>query len=289
MAGSRFRVTLLGTGAPPPLPDRFGPSTLIEAGGEKLLVDAGRGAMQRLWQLGIPFREITGLLLTHLHSDHVVGLPDLWLTGWIGREWGMRSQPLRVWGPRGTRSLAEHLMRAYEIDLRVRSRHYPASGAELEAAELSAGDSLERGGVRITAFEVDHGSEELVSFGYRFEHHSHTAVLSGDTTFTENLIRNSRGVDLLVHEVAAAAPRLEAREARVGRILRNHTTPEQAGEVFRRTSPRLAVFTHFLLFGGMTEGEVLRRTAGVYDGNVVAGRDLLAIEVGEEVRPLART
>ena len=98
-----FRVTLLGTGAPPPSLERFGPSTLVEVGAQKFIFDAGRGAMQRLHQLGIPFCDITGLFLTHHHSDHVVGFPDLWLTGWIGRPWGKRSTPLDVWGPQGTR------------------------------------------------------------------------------------------------------------------------------------------------------------------------------------------
>ncbi len=93
-----FRVTLLGTGAPPPVLDRFGPSTLVEAGKEKFIFDAGRGAMQRLHQLSIPFADITAIFLTHHHSDHVVGFVDLWLTGWIGRPWGMRKTPLRYGG-----------------------------------------------------------------------------------------------------------------------------------------------------------------------------------------------
>jgi len=100
---SDFRVALRGTGAPPPVMDRFGPSTLVEAGRKKFLFDAGRGAMQRLFQLKIPFRDIDGLFFTHLHSDHVVGFPDLWLTGRIGRLWGGRTVPLPVWGPAGTR------------------------------------------------------------------------------------------------------------------------------------------------------------------------------------------
>src|SRR4029450_5324483 len=114
-----------GTGAPPPRLDRFGPSTLIEVGKEKFIVDAGRGAMQRIYQLGIPFGDITGFFLTHHHSDHVVGFPDLWLTGWIGRPWGGRKVPLEVWGPEGTRQMMEHLPRAFAVHIRVRRRNYP--------------------------------------------------------------------------------------------------------------------------------------------------------------------
>ena len=108
-----FRVTLLGTGAPPPRLDRFGPSTLVEVGKQKFIFDAGRGAMQRLHQLAIPFSDISGMFLTHHHSDHVVGFPDLWLTGWIGRPWGQRAQPLPVYGPEGTRQMMEHLPLAF--------------------------------------------------------------------------------------------------------------------------------------------------------------------------------
>ncbi len=102
-----FRVTLLGTGAPPPMIGRFGPSTLVEVGPEKFIFDAGRGALQRLYQLGLPFGDITGMFLTHHHSDHLVGFTDLWLTGWIGRPWGRRTVPLKVWGPKGTHQMAE--------------------------------------------------------------------------------------------------------------------------------------------------------------------------------------
>ncbi|MGA7380124.1 MAG: MBL fold metallo-hydrolase [Terriglobales bacterium] len=83
LSGQDFKVTLLGTGNPRPVMSRFGPSILVEAGKEKLVFDCGRGATQRLYQLKIPFTEITGLFLTHLHSDHTVGIPDLWLTGWV--------------------------------------------------------------------------------------------------------------------------------------------------------------------------------------------------------------
>ena len=158
-----FRITLLGTGAPPPSVDRFGPSTLVEVGREKFIFDAGRGAMQRLHQLGIPFSEITGIFLTHHHSDHVVGFPDLWLTGWIGRPWGKRCAPLSVWGPAGTKEMMEHLAKAFHVDIRVRSKSYPPDGVTLVAGEIIEGTVFAEDGIRVSAFKVDHGGEDLPS------------------------------------------------------------------------------------------------------------------------------
>ena len=227
-----FRVTLLGTGAPPPRWDRCGPSTLVEVGAEKFIFDAGRGAMQRLYQLGIPFGAITGMFLTHHHSDHVVGFPDLWLTGWIGRPWGQRKIPLRVWGPQGTKQMMEHLPQAFAVDIRVRSRNYPPDGVKLQAEEIKEGIVYSDSGVTVSAFKVDHGGEELPAFGYRIDFEGHSAVLSGDTTFNRNLIEHSRDADLLVHEVTAAAGNAAESLQQLKRIGANHTTPDQAGQIF---------------------------------------------------------
>ena len=278
-----FRVTLLGTGAPPPSLERFGPSTLIEAGGQKFIFDAGRGAMQRLHQLGIPFCDISGMFLTHHHSDHVVGFPDLWLTGWIGRPWGKRSVPLEVWGPVGTVQMMEHLPKAFHVDIRVRSKSYSPEGVKLAAHEIREGVVFDGDGVRVSAFEVDHGGEELPAFGYRIEYRNRVAVLSGDTTFNENLIRHADGADLLVHEVTAAAGSAAESAAQLKRIGANHTTPEQAGEVFARARPRLAVYNHLLLFGSATAEDLIPATRQKYDGPLVVGVDLLQIDIGAEV------
>jgi len=179
-----FRVTLLGTGAPPPLLGRFGPSTLIEAGDQKFIFDAGRGAKQRLHQLGIPFADITGLLLlTHHHSDHVVGFVDLWLTGWIGRPWGNRQTPLRVWGPRGTNQMMEHLPLAFAVDLRVRSRSYPMAAPNSNQRRLKKEWFIRRNGITISAFKVDHGGEELPAFGYRIDYRGRSARALGRYDF----------------------------------------------------------------------------------------------------------
>ena len=282
-----FRVTLLGTGAPPPSVERFGPSTLVEVGREKFIFDAGRGAMQRLHQLGIPFSEITGVFLTHHHSDHVVGFPDLWLTGWIGRPWGNRREPLPVWGPAGTREMMEHLPKAFHVDIRVRSKSYPAQGVTLHAQEISEGRVFAKDGITISAFKVDHGGEDLPAFGYRIDYRGRAAVLSGDTTFNENLIEHARGADLLVHEVTAVTGTAAEDAQQLNRISSNHTTPEQAGEIFARVEPRLAVYNHLLLFGSATANDLIPATRPYYAGPLLVGEDILQIEIGARVHAKA--
>lgn len=148
-ADGRFRVTLLGTGTPRPIMDRFGPSILVEAGAEALLFDVGRGSLQRLEQVGVPYARLTAIFFTHLHSDHVVELPDLWLTGWL---------------------------------------------------------------------------------------------------FSRS-------------------------------ILAHHTTAREAAAIFDATAPKLAVYSHIVLRGGITPDEVIRETQQTYGGRLVMGADLMKIDV----------
>ena len=145
-AHSDLRVRLLGTGSPLPQTFRFGPSTLIEAGNQKFLFDAGRGVIQRLYSFGIPFNDVDKLFLTHLHSDHTIGIPDLYLTGWLRG----RNHPLHVWGPVGTRNLMDELVKAYSFDIKIRLDHNP--GSKVETTEFTAGVIYDHDGVKITAF-----------------------------------------------------------------------------------------------------------------------------------------
>jgi ribonuclease Z len=278
-----FRVILLGTGALPPVLNRFGPSTLVEAGQQKFIFDAGRGAMQRLHQLGIPFADISGIFLTHHHSDHVVGFPDLWLTGWIGRPWGKRNVPLPVWGPEGTKEMMEYLPKAFAVDIRVRSHNYPVEGIKLLPTEITEGPVFDQDGVKVTAFKVDHFAEKLPAYGYRIDYRGRSAVLSGDTTFNENLIEHARGADLLVHEVTAVSGNAAENAQQLKRISANHTTPEQAAVVFSRAQPKLAVYNHLLLFGGAKADDLIPATRKNYSGPLLVGEDLMQIEIGEKV------
>jgi ribonuclease Z len=177
--------------------------------------------------------------------------------------------------------MMEHLPQAFAVDIRVRRHNYPNAGVALVAHEIRPGVVFNCDGIKITAFEVDHGGEELPAFGYRIDYQSHSAVLSGDTTFNENLIEHARGADLLVHEVTAAAGSAAENVQQLKRIGANHTTPEQAGEVFRRVRPKLAVYNHLLLFGSARAEDLIAATN--YAGPLLVGQDLLRIEIGDEV------
>lgn len=271
---SAFRIVLLGTGSPNPRPDRFGPSILVEAGSERLVFDCGRSCTTRLWQLRIPVGTVK-LFITHLHSDHTVGIPDLWLTGFLSGPFGRRTGPFFVWGPAGTVAMMTKLREAYDADIRIRQ---PSQGVEIEATDFVEGTVYEQNGVRVTAFKVSH--DDIDAYGFRIDYRGHSVVLSGDTRPSDNLVAHARGVDVLVHEVA-----MSTSGAQSDLIATLHSTPEQAGEEFSRIRPRLAVFSHFSLFGTPepTIDELLAHTRKTYQGRLEIGEDLTAIAVGDSV------
>ena len=271
-----FRVVLLGTGSPNPRADRFGPSILVEAGSERLVFDCGRSCTTRLWQLHIPLGTAK-LFITHLHSDHTVGIPDLWLTGFLSNPYGRRTGPFRVWGPEGTIAMMANLQKAYEADIQIRQ---PKDGAGVEAKEITEGVVFQEHGVRVTAFKVNH--DDINAFGFRVDYQGRSVLLSGDTRPSENLVAHAKGVDVIVHEVGMFAPGSDAGRETVALL---HSTPEQAGEEFSKIRPKLAVYSHFSLFGTPepTMDELVIRTRRTYQGPLEIGEDLLAISIGESV------
>lgn len=286
----QIRVVLLGTGSPPPVMDRFGPSILVQAGPETLLFDVGRGAAQRVFQIGLPLRAVTGVFFTHLHSDHLVGFPDLWLTGWLNPQFGGRTTPLAVWGPAGTKAMASALMQAFSEDVRIRvaDQHYDPAGVRLEATDVTEGVVFERNGVKVTAFDVDHGELIKPALGYRVDHAGRSVVLSGDTRFSENLIKFATGADVLIHEVAAAKPDFVERSAGARDIINHHTRPAEAGRVFERAQPRLAVYSHIALIGDAqapapTIDDLIFETRTEYKGGLAIGADLVRIDIGDRI------
>ena len=277
-----LKVTLLGTGYPRPVIERFGPSILIEAGKEKLLFDCGRGVTQRLYQLKVPFGEVTALFLTHLHSDHIVGIPDVYLTGWLLG----RTTPLRVWGPAGTAEMMSHLEQAYQFDIHTRrdvDEKLPRQGAVVVAKDIEQGVVYQNNDLRVTAFAVDHFPVKP-AFGYRVDYAGHSVVLSGDTRYSENLIRFSQGADILIHEVIdpeayLAGDRLFSPEMKQ-KVIAHHTNPEQAGTIFNKVKPKLAVYSHIVPFDAP---DLVAHTRKTYPGPLEVGEDLMSIEIGDKV------
>ncbi len=280
-----FRVTLLGTGSPAPVMRRFGPGVLVQAGGRTLLIDSGRGVTQRLFQLGVKLGTINALFITHLHSDHVVGIPDLWLTGWLDAAYAQRKGPFRVYGPAGSQGMMDGLAKAYDWDIKARiaDQNLDPANIRSEVTELRPGVAYDQGGVKVTAFEVDHGELLKPAFGFRIDYGGRSVSISGDTRFSENLIKHAAGSDLLIHQVAAARPELLALPS-FKVILDHHTKPEEAGTVFSRVKPKLAVYYHFVLLGSptvppITEKEVVELTRKTYAGPLVVGEDLMAFRL----------
>ena len=294
---SVFRVHLLGTGNPMPSFERFGNATLVQAGKRHLLVDAGRGTFLRLGQVAVAddarallpgivadsVLSVEQVFLTHLHSDHVVGLPDLWLSGWLYRQ----DRPLHLRGPAGTVHLAEHLEKAFEFDIRVRrdtGARLPGAGARILAHEISEGVVFEDGGLVVTAILVDHAPVEP-AYAYRIDFGGRSVVISGDTRPSESLIEASKSADVLIHEVIAVDDTL-AEDERIKTIVSHHTTARRAGEVFARSQPRLAVFSHIVLAGNIGTGALEKQARESWKGPLWTGADLDTIEIGEEITVL---
>lgn len=283
-----FEVVLLGTGTPPPFMHRFGPSTLVKVNGKLLMFDAGRGATQRLWQKKISLGKIDHLYLTHLHSDHVVGIPDLMLTGWLTSPFARRKGPFKVSGPPGTVNLMTHLEKAYswDIETRIADQKLKRENVTPEGSDLAEGVVYDEDGVKITVFEVDHGDLIKKVFGYRIDYDGRSMVITGDTKYSENTVKYATGVDLLLHTVAGIRQELLDSAKFWGVIMAHHSTPEDAGRVFAKARPKLAAYTHLaLLTNGkikpLSYPEVVEATRKTYDGPVVVGKDLMTFVIGK--------
>lgn len=272
VAAGVIRVTLLGTGSPTLSAERMGPCTLVEAGSERLLFDAGRGCAIRLAQVRMPWRDLTKVFLTHLHADHTFSLSDLHVMGWVLG----RTEPLDVHGPSGTKDMLTSMIAAVEPDIASRLKSVPTrKPPAYRAMEIQPGVVYERGGIKVTAFEVPHSISP--AFGYRIDAQGRSIVLSGDTRYSDTLIGYARGVDVLVHEVVFGATTTEQQQ-----ITSSHTTPEQAAKVFAATKPRLAIYSHVILFGA-SDADVVAATQKVYTGRVEMGTDLTVVEVGDNI------
>jgi ribonuclease Z len=274
-----MEVVLLGTGNPRPDPDRAGPSTAIivtpAAGGKKVfLIDTGRGVIMRYAALSLPTSDIRAVFLTHLHSDHISGLPDLFTTTWI---FG-RKEPLELYGPEGVKAMSAALLKFYAVDIPIRRdlvEYDPAEGAKINAHTVQEGVVYQDADVKVTAFLVDHGPVKP-AFGYMFEGGGRRIVISGDTTANDNLVKHAKGADVLVHEVYAPGTFEAHNPPKVAANLNAyHSSAEQVGEVAERAGVKLLVLTHIVGADPESLKAIEKLVGARFHGKFVLGKDLM--------------
>jgi ribonuclease Z len=290
-ADDEIRLTFLGTGAPRPSERRYGPSILVEAGNFKILVDAGPGMRERLFQAGgfELFTAVDHMLITHLHFDHTISAPGLWLTGWL---FG-RKEPMKVFGPVGTSAMMDHFQAAYQWDISYRTIvGVHEEGSRIIAKDIEPGVFFEQDGLRITAFNVEHMPIDIetgqslglegATIGYRIDYAGRSVLFSGDTRSTpeSEIIEIGKGVDVLIHETQVPAPgnSPEAVLANVSLVV--HSTPAQVAHVFRETQPRLGVYSH-IIPPEIGAEELLPMTD--YGGEMLVAEDLMTLTIGDEI------
>lgn len=278
-SAARPQVVILGTGTPNPDPERSGPAVAVVMAGTAYLVDAGPGLVRRAAQAAarhgldaLQARRLGIAFVTHLHSDHTVGLPDLVHTSWVAE----RTGPFRLFGPPGIVEMARHVTEAWKEDIRIRTRGPQPStpeGWKIVATAVDAGVVHRDSVMTVTAFRVPHTSWEQ-AFGYRFDAGGRAIVVSGDTRASDAVVAACDRCDVLVHEVysAEAFQRIppEWQRYHAG----SHTSTVELAALAARARPGLLVLYH-QLYWGATDDDLLReiRAAG-YTGAVVSARDL---------------
>jgi len=286
------RLVLLGTGTPQPDPDRSGPATAVVVNGSAYLVDFGPGVIRRaaaaMLDKGVSELDpvnIRTVFVTHLHSDHTAGYPDLILTPWtMGR-----STPLEVYGPSGLRKMTEHILAAYGEDVSIRrdgmEKESP-EGIKVNVHEIKQGVVFKDENVTVTAFPTKHGEWES-SFGYRFDTRDRSIVISGDTTPRDETIKACNGCDILLHEATTEKylknpmrPNRQGYDIKTY-VSKYHTTTTQLAELASKAKPKLLVLYHNTITlrpdkrpMASTPEDLLREITSRYQGKVVVGRDL---------------
>jgi ribonuclease Z len=282
-----IKVTVLGSGTPVPSSTQFGAAMLVQAGGKNMMFDCGRGCTTRLAQLNKRLiTKVDHLFITHLHSDHLMGIDDLWLNGWVQG----RKVPLKTWGPTGTNDMMEGIRTSFKRDIAYRTNDkVPAPSAGLDNAftdlPLKGGLILDEDGVKVSAFLVDHASI-IPAYGYRIEYEGRSVVISGDTTTTESLYEQGKGVDVLMLEVLSPSTidylHSIFNEKQTAKVISYHMTAEQTADIFAATKPRLGVYYH-TDNSDKSAKSLLSATEKVYEGPVIVSHDLFQILIGEKI------
>ena len=276
-----MKLTILGSGCPSVDLERHGPSALIDCGkGAKILIDCGSGVTQRLLEHGVTGKEIDALLLTHLHSDHIVDLFQLIISSWHQG----RSQPQKIYGPRGTQVYVDQLMKLWKPELEQRIAHEQRSSTkalEVEVTEIENGTEIKFGEMEIKAVEVMHEPVKH-AFGFVFETKNEKAVISGDTKYCPTLIEAAKKADVLLHEVFIHDEMPVSVGLRTAKTLENvasyHTLDSVVGKVASEAKVRCLMLTHFAP-PKFDREKLLSTVSTDFKGPVLIGEDLMTLDL----------
>ena len=270
------QVILLGSGTPYPDPEHQGPATAVVVGSRTFLFDAGAGVERQMKAANLAIDGPTALFITHLHSDHTLGYPDLILTSWLVG----RSLPLRAYGPPGLAAMTDHLLKAWSEDIEIRTQgleHRDPNGYRVDVHEIASGVVYDDQGVRVTAIPVQHGSWP-VAFAYRVDTPGRSIVISGDTRPSPAILEAARDVDVLVHEVhihGRVAPQSRPGGESWPEYMRTfHTSDLELGKLAAQAKPKLLLLTHVGLHGGTVQELISGIREGGFEGEVIVGTDL---------------
>ncbi len=281
-----MKVTLLGTGCPAVHAERYGPAQIVRHGDTTLLIDCGSGATQRMAQAGISGREIDAVLLTHMHSDHIVDLFQLVISSWHQG----RGRPQRVFGPSGTYRYVDGMVSlwATEMEQRIEHEKRPSAVAlQTEVTEIKPGEVAEFGAMRVRAIEVDHKPVRH-AYGYVIETDEAKLVISGDTRPCDALVEAAQGADLLLHEVfvhhAMKVVEGVRSQETIDRVASYHTLSSDVGKVASKAGVKWLALTHFVPPDCDTDA-LYKEVKADFDGSLTIGADLMTLDLAKrEVR-----
>lgn len=273
----KTQVVMLGTGTPNADPDKSGPAVAVVINDVPYVVDSGPGVVRRASAAarngvkGLAVEKLRRLFLTHLHSDHTVGLPDFIFTPAVLE----RDAPLEIYGPPGTKRMTDLILKAFAEDIAIRLKGLEPAlprGYDVRTQDVKPGVVYKDANVTVKAFAVKHGSWKH-AYGFRFEAADRVVVISGDCAPSESIIEACNGCDVLVHEVYSTTG-FARRPPEWQRYHSNfHTSSKELAEIATKAKPKLLVLYHQLLWGA-TKEQLLEEMAKGYSGKVVFGNDL---------------
>ena len=273
-ASEVLNITFLGTGTPRPNLSKLGPSILIKNKTEEILLDVGRGVTLRLNQVGNDYSKINNIYISHLHYDHIVGLADFWLTSNL---WQKKTDT-NIYGPNGIRDFCSGIEKSYlkDIEYRYKKNKY----SKIKCYNFREIFNNKKSTLEVISFKNSHGHVD--SYGFKIISGDKIIVYSGDTTFSDNVIKNSKNSDILIHEIIASSDKLFKNNKKLQQVTSTHTTISQLIRVLDIAKPKLTILNHALLFG-VSENKVLSEIKKKYNGKVIFAEDLMSIDLGNEI------